>query len=68
MDRYEVPLAVIVHANIPSKDDASTVEIIVLQRSIAHNPESAVGMNELQLPGEPAVIRCVTNTRFIPTA
>src|SRR5439155_5161880 len=67
VDGHEVALAIVVHAEVPSENDAAAIGVFLPQRSIAQDPETTVGMHVEQLSCDTAIIRRVGNARLIPT-
>jgi len=66
-DRHEITLTVAVHGAIASQDHAASVGILCVQRSIAEDPDSPVGMRVEQLPRQLAEIRGAGDALDIPT-
>ena len=57
MDRYQVAVLEGVHADQRRQHDAAAVLIFQIDRSVAHDPETLVGMNIEELAGDPGIVR-----------
>ncbi len=56
LDFHQIPFAAVAHAGCRSQDDAATVSILLVNRSVTNHPEAAIGVNVKELPGHPAII------------